>query len=112
MGVRMWLDDIRDPARHGCIGWVWIKTYDDAVALLATGQVVEASLDHDLTIQQTIGNPDGERTGYDVVCWMEEHNVWPPMGVTVHSLNPSGKARMEAAIRRAYRAAPAAQEQP
>jgi hypothetical protein len=42
------------------------------------------------------------KTGYDVVCWMEEHGMWPVDGITVHSMNPVGRARMEAAIRRHY----------
>lgn len=101
MSVRMWLDDVRDPAYFGCIGWTWVKTYEDAVQLLATGTVVEASLDHDLDGLSSVGYVSGERTGYDVVCWMEEHNVWPPEGVHVHSFNPAGAKRMLAVIDRA-----------
>lgn len=96
--IRLWLDDIRDPREHGRIGWRWAKTYDDAVACFERYVVVEASLDHDLTIQQTIGNNDGEKTGYDVVCWMEERGIWPRDGVHVHSMNPSGAARMRQAL--------------
>lgn len=99
-GVRMWLDDVRDPATHGHIGWTWCKTYEEAIALLATGTVEAASLDHDLSPMATIGQPaPGERTGYDVVCWMEANGVWPRY-VYVHSMNPSGAARMKAAILR------------
>jgi hypothetical protein len=98
-GVRLWLDDVRDPARHGCIGWTWATTADEAIALLAAGDVVEASLDHDLSIAATIGQPCREKTGYDVVLWMEENGVYPPEGVYVHSMNPSGKQRMLAALR-------------
>jgi hypothetical protein len=98
-GVRMWLDDIRDPAMYGRIGWSWVKTADEAIALLASGVVIECSLDHDLDIQATLGNPPTEKTGYDVVCWMEANNVYPRDGVHVHSLNPSGGARMKQALR-------------
>jgi len=100
--VMLWLDDIRDPAHHGHIGWTWVKTADEAIALLSSGCVRKASLDHDLTISQTIGYPDNEKTGHDVVCWMEENNVWPPDGVKVHSLNPAGRLKMEQAIRKRY----------
>lgn len=98
--VRMWLDDIRDPVQHGKIGWTWVRTADEAIALLATGAVIEASLDHDLTITQTLGGQDNEKTGYDVVCWMEEHDVWPMEGVRVHSQNPVGRRKMIALIQR------------
>lgn len=100
--INMWLDDLRDPAKHGYIGWVWVKTADEAIALLKTGRVQRASLDHDLTMEQTLGQHSAEPTGYTVVCWMEEHGVWPPEGTKVHSMNPAGRARMQVVIDRAY----------
>ena len=98
----MWLDDLRDPMHNGAIGYEWVKTVDEAIDLLKTGQVTFASLDHDLSIEATMGNWKKERTGYDVVLWMEENDVWPKDGVRVHSLNPAGKARMEAVIRKKF----------
>ena len=56
------------------------------------------------SIADTIGQPKGAKTGYDVVCWMEANDVWPRDGVKVHSLNPSGAARMRQVIERAYAA--------
>lgn len=101
--VKLWLDDIRPPWKHGCLGWEWAKTADEATAFLSTGAVTEASLDHDLSEMATIGQPaPNEKTGYTVVCWMEEHDVWPVNGCSVHSMNPVGKARMLAAIQRHY----------
>lgn len=101
MSIRLWLDDIRDPSEHGCIGWTWVKTADEAIALLRTGNVTQASLDHDLSIAATMGCPaPDERTGYTVACWMEENEVWPKDGVTVHSMNPVGKRRMLEALAR------------
>lgn len=100
--MKLWLDDVRDPVQHGRIGWIWVKTAEEAIDLLATGQVERASLDHDLSIRATMGDWEKEVTGYDVVCWMEEHGVWPPGGVEVHSMNPVGRTRMLAVIQRAY----------
>lgn len=101
--MKLWLDDVREPWKHGCIGWEWAKTADEAIALLATGQVTEADLDHDLSDAATIGMPaPGEKTGYTVVCWMEENGVWPRDGVRVHSMNPVGAARMRQVIERHY----------
>lgn len=98
--MNLWLDDIRDPAEHGHVGWTWVKTYEDAIAALQTGTVERASLDHDLSIKATMGTtaPD-EKTGYHVVCWMEENNVWPKV-VSVHSANPAGAKRMRDVIGR------------
>jgi hypothetical protein len=104
--MKLWLDDIREPWKHGYIGWHWAKTADEAIAVLKTGKVEQASLDHDLLpnhypwsgvpIEKCAG------TGYDVVRWMEANDVWPPLGVKVHSFNPLGKQRMEKVIERAY----------
>lgn len=101
--MKLWLDDVRKPWNHGFIGVHWAKTADEAIELLKTGRVTFASLDHDLSEMATIGQPaPNERTGYTVVCFMEENNIWPPDGVRVHSMNPAGKARMEAVIRSHY----------
>jgi hypothetical protein len=101
--VNLWLDDVREPWKHGAVGWFWAKTADEAIRALKTGRVERASLDHDLSIQRACGFDDASKTGYDVVCWMEANDVWPIGGVTVHSLNPVGRARMQAAIDRHYR---------
>lgn len=102
--VILWLDDIRPPWQHGFIGATWSKTAQEAMALLATGSVVFASLDHDLSEEATMGQPKpGELTGYSVVCFLEENpHLWPPKGVRVHSLNPSGKQRMLQVIEKHY----------
>lgn len=99
----LWLDDLREPWRYGFLGAEWAKTADEAIVLLRTGEVTFASLDHDLSIDDTMGNPKGEKTGYTVVCWMEENNVWPKDGVDVHSMNPVGKKRMQSVIDHHYR---------
>ena len=91
--MEMWVDDWRTPPESGDVPVIWVKTYREAIELLKTGQVQSASLDHDLGTWMT---------GYNVVCWMEENNVWPEHGVAVHSQNPVGRERMEAVIKRAY----------
>ncbi len=102
--MTLWLDDVREPWRHGFTGAEWVKTADDAIAMLKTGKVRFASLDHDLSEEATLGlaSPD-EKTGYTVICWLEEHpEFWPQDGCRVHSLNPVGKARMLTVIERHY----------
>lgn len=98
--MKLWLDDIRDPAQHGCIGFTWVKTAQEAIDLLKTGQVTFASLDHDLSVKATLGVWQNEVTGYEVVEWMERNEAWPCDGVRVHSMNPAGKQRMEQVIRK------------
>lgn len=101
--MNLWLDDIRDPSQFGCIGFTWVKTAQEAIALLETGTVESASFDHDLSIEATMGNWRNEITGYDVILWLEEHpEFWPVGGVRVHSANPIGKQRMNVVIEKHY----------
>ncbi|HET7478362.1 MAG TPA: cyclic-phosphate processing receiver domain-containing protein [Rubrobacteraceae bacterium] len=86
--MRMWLDDLRPPPR----GWVWVRTVEEAIPLLAAGDVVEASMDHDLG--------EGVEEGYALVLWMAEHDIWPGHALEVHSANPVGAERMCGVIER------------
>ena len=100
--MNLWLDDVRNPATHGAIGFVWVKTAEEAIDMLKSGAVQFASLDHDLAEEHYPWNCEDitkcAGTGYVVVCWMERNDVWPPNGVRVHSMNPVGRQRMEAVI--------------
>ncbi len=114
--MRLWLDDIRPPWKYGFMGAEWAKSYDEAVVLLQTGKVTFASLDHDIgacedcvakllhigdmkTAETTFLNRcPHAKSGYDVLVWMEENNIWPVDGVVVHSMNPIGRYRMQVII--------------
>ena len=100
--MRVWLDDERKPP----VGFTWVKTADEAIALLETGKVEFLSLDHDLADEHyaDMSRSTGfkEKTGYDVVCWLEATDLWPPLGCAVHSFNPVGRARMLAVLDRVY----------
>lgn len=98
--MNLWLDDIRTPPDGS---WTWVKTPEDAIYQLLLGHVVFASLDHDLGINPAklndfrdglIKENEAEMTGYEVVVFMAENNVWPSEGVSVHSMNPIGAQRM------------------
>ncbi len=102
--MTLWLDDVREPWKHGHIGADWVKTADEAIAALKTGKYDLASLDHDLSEAATMGaaHPD-EKTGYTVVCWLEANpEFWPEEGVYVHSMNPVGATRMRQVIHAHY----------
>lgn len=106
--IKLWVDDIRDPTQHGKIGWVWAKTYEEAIHYLTEYDVTEASLDHDLGILTTIGQsfPEDhkhyEKTGYDIVKWMVLHNIKPTNGTHVHSANPVGAKNMRMLLQSFY----------
>lgn len=89
--MKLWLDDVR-PAP---VGFVWVKTAEEAIAAFATGDVTVASLDHDL---------EADMTGYDVLAWVEKcvaTGAWYGSIPTiyVHSANPPGRLRMELAVK-------------
>jgi hypothetical protein len=61
------------------------RTADEAIELLATGNVEAISLDHDLGDVRQDPYPR-EVTGMAVVLWMLEHKVFPQV-INVHSHN-------------------------
>ena len=114
--VDLWLDDMR-PAP---IGWIWVKTVEEAKPYLLDIGVRMASLDHDLgacsdclkgrspeqwleeTNYTAMPHCDHFGTGYQLVCWMEETGNWPQQKPTVHSRNPAGRFKMQQAIEREW----------
>jgi hypothetical protein len=86
--MRVYLDDVRQPPPD----WVLVRTAAEAIALLQDGRVTELSLDHDL---------GGDRTGMEVLNWIEEAVVegnFQPPELLVHSSNPVGRANLQRAI--------------
>lgn len=88
--MKVFLDDIREAPDAS---WVEVRDYDTCIKVLETGMVTQLSLDHDL------GDPLHD--GYDVAVWIEE-KVWkegfyPPL-LFIHSANPVGRRRIQAAI--------------
>jgi hypothetical protein len=89
--MKVYLDDERPTPP----GWTRAYTGHEAIALLSTGQVTIISLDHDL------GLPEAG-TGYDVCLWLEEQvilNGFTPPEIKIHSANPVGRQRMQAAVK-------------
>jgi hypothetical protein len=113
--MKLWLDD-RRPAPSG---WTRAYTVAQAQRYLATGEVEEASLDHDLgACEACLGGlstaewlethdydmPTCEHlgTGYALCLWMEQTGHWPKTIPVVHSMNHQGAERMRTIIARAF----------
>lgn len=93
--MKIWLDDLRPAPDDG--GWIQVFRAQDAIALLKKGDVEEISLDHDLGLGE-VG------TGYDVAVAIEqgaESGEIQPLDWHIHSSNPVGRKKMEAALRKA-----------
>ena len=116
MAIKLWLDDRRPPPS----GWVRAYTVADAQAILMTGEVDEASLDHDLgacascmgglTTDEWLEAHDYNMpvcehvgTGYTLCLWMAETGHWPRNRPIVHSMNQTGADQMREVIRRHFR---------
>lgn len=105
--MNLWFDDIRDPPFFCRIAghvldrgdWIIARNFDEAIKLLETGQVEYASLDHDIGLMlpdKCFAVPD--KTGSDLVNWMEQTGYWPKHKPEVHSANPVGTKYMRSAI--------------
>jgi hypothetical protein len=108
--TRIWLDDERDPQEwlpgmpwmrgrpaEDLEGWIWVRTAQEAIALIETGEVTEASLDHDLGDDAIVGS------GYDVVNDVDRRSFLDPAFpipiVHVHTSNAGARTRMELAVK-------------
>lgn len=80
----IWVDDCK-PCPEGM---AVARTYDEALLMMRKHAYDTLFLDHDL------GEP---RTGYDLLLQLQEDGVCPPKVVCI-SLNPVGRARIEAAL--------------
>lgn len=84
--MKIWLDDVREPPDNS---WTWARSSAAAIALLTyPGEPIESiSLDHDL------GTWD---TGMPVARFIAGMQMRPK--VLIHSMNPVGRANMEAVL--------------
>jgi len=107
--VKLWVDDERDPSEWlpsirwfrgrdpAELGeWLWARTAPEAIALLASTEIDELSLDHDL------GDLDQAGTGYEILLWIEERvatddDYSPPM-IHIHTSNIGARDLMESAL--------------
>lgn len=89
------IDDLRNiPATHIA------RDYFAGIEALELGVWDVLLLDHDLASYEDDGT---ERTGYDVMCWLEEHPEYlPRKEIKIVSANPVGRARMQIVIDKLY----------
>lgn len=92
--MKVWLDDFRAmPVAFD----VHVKSFGDAITILATGKVTFISFDHDL------GYPN-KGTGYDVAKWIEAQarlNNLERFEWASHSANPVGVKNITSAMKQA-----------
>jgi hypothetical protein len=100
--IKIFLDDVR-PAPDDT--WILCSDPDEVISLLQREDVTEISLDHDLGDEllhdKDYCNSVKEKTGYDVLLWIEAQvittNYIPPK-ISIHTSNPAARKRMEACL--------------
>jgi hypothetical protein len=93
MGIRIWLDDVREPPDGFDI---WCKDTFECSKVMREHSVDFISFDHDL------GNKTF--TGYSLAVIIEDlafRNLINPIGWEVHSMNPVGAERIRKAMTKA-----------
>ena len=89
--MKLFVDDIRDLPEDKQ-DWTLIRTPQEAVDLIAKGEVTHISLDHDLAAFTADGK---EITGYAVALFLstavELQKVQVPQEMLCHSDNPPGR---------------------
>lgn len=121
--MKIYLDDVRTTPE----GWTRCYKVEEVQELMRNNVVTHMSLDHDLGASYLchdcydVGTPwetqlqckdgctchchkDGIPldfpTGYDLVKWMAENDIWSVNKPIVHSANPAGRINMMATIDR------------
>jgi len=97
--MKVFLDDERPTPD----GWHAARWPEDVIDLLQVRGVTHVSLDHDLgDAEAAAAEGRVERTGYDVLVWLEEQvfedAAFPVPELSIHSANAAGRERMARAI--------------
>ncbi len=75
------------------------KYYPGICALRDDGPWDVLYLDHDLSSFYQ----RGEMTGYNIMCWLEEHQEYLPKKIVLVTSNPAGRQRMQQVIDKLYK---------
>jgi hypothetical protein len=101
--LRVWLDDVRPMPKEGFD--VHVKTAEEAMELIQSGQVAFMSFDHDLGFdRKTMMSDPNAKTGYDVAKLVERlafDGKLTRFEWAVHSMNPEGAHNIEMAMQQA-----------
>lgn len=83
------IDDLRNQE-----GATIARTFEDGLIYLAAESWDLLLLDHDL------GNPDPDKNGYKILCWLEENTQHIPGEIMLVSANGSGMDQMKLVLMR------------
>ena len=91
------IDDLREMTQASVVA----RNYEEGIRQLEfNGPWDLLLLDHDIASFDKYGR---EKTGYDVMCWLEENPKHLPQKIECVSANPVGRARIIAVCVKLYR---------
>lgn len=76
-----------------------VRNYNTAIDALKETLWNLVVLDHDLGDFDENGK---ERTGYDILCWLEQNQQYLPKRIELITNNPSARLRMQLVIDKLY----------
>lgn len=91
-----------DDCRELNFAHVLCRTVDDGINALKTmGPFVELHLDHDMcAVEHQYHDTGREKTGYDVLVFLEENPEFIPERIVIVTQNASARPKMEALVKR------------
>lgn len=94
------IDDLRDIKAT-----VVVRTFEEGIdALKIQGPFDILYLDHDLGQETLYQNEySNDRTGYTIMCFLEEYSQYLPKDIIFVTSNPVGRKRMQVVKDRIYR---------
>jgi hypothetical protein len=90
------IDDVRDVGNPDIIA----RNYQSGIIMLSTAHWDLLLLDHDLASYDEHGK---EKTGYDIMCWLEQYPERLPKKIELVTSNPVGRKKMQTVIDKLYK---------
>ncbi len=102
--TRLLIDDVRGETNVKCELDIIARNYWTGLECLKLRKWDILYLDHDLSSFETdhMGKMTNEKTGYDIICWLERNLDFLPERVYCVSTNPAGRKRIEQVLMKLY----------
>ena len=97
--MRLLIDDTRTNIAADIIA----RTFEDGIKALKENKIDVLYLDHDLGFNHYSNNYSDEKTGYDIMCWLEQNQQYLPTTIVCVSANPVGAKRINQVIEKLYK---------
>lgn len=97
--MKLLIDDMRSNFNVD----ITARTFEDGIKALKDNKIDTLYLDHDLGFAHYGNDYSDEKTGYDIMCWLEQNPQYLPGEIVCVSSNPVGAKRIEQVVRKLYK---------